>query len=115
MKNLLLALAFVAFTAPAIAAPACATIQSNLKEAASIGIPAENIAIIDDVEFISAYLGELGLPIPDGSAPQHMMLIATGTGGVYVGLVEQDGCIKYAKVIPIMQHSMALKAATTGV
>ena len=114
MKKLLLAAAFVAFSMPAVAAPVCATIESNRAEAATLGVPAENIVVVDDIMFINDYTKALGLPIPDDSQPQYMMFIALN-GQVYIALVEPDGCIKYAKTIPLVKHSVAFKAATTGV
>ena len=67
MKKLLLAAAFVAFSMPAVAAPVCATIESNRAEAATLGVPAENIVVVDDIMFINDYTKALGLPIPDDS------------------------------------------------
>lgn len=114
MRKFLLAAAFVALSFPALSAPACVTIESNRAEAAKLGVPGENIVVVDDVEFMNAYSIALGLPIPDDSAPKFMMFVAI-QGKVYIGLVEPDGCIRYSKVISLVKHSMAFKAATSGV
>lgn len=56
----------------------------------------------------------LGLGIPDDSAPKQILLV-TFADKAYVGLVEQNGCIRYEVAVPINLHVRALKAATAGV
>ena len=92
----------------------CRTVADNLREATQLNVTADKITTVYDVEFISEFLKETRLGIPDGSAPKGIMLIEFGPK-VYVGLIEQDGCILYQAAIDYGLYAMALKAATSGV
>lgn len=91
----------------------CATVERRLNEAKQLGLAESEILVVDDIEFINDYTKVLGLGIPDDSAPKH--LLVTFGDQAYVGLVEQDGCIRYEVAVPINLHVRALKAATAGV
>lgn len=107
-------LMFMAVSVRAAEAPACATSEMRLNEAKKMGISPSEILVIDDIAFMNDYTKAIGLGIPDDSSPKQIILITFDTKA-YVGLVEQNGCIRYEAAVPSKLHVEALKAATSGV
>lgn len=95
-------------------APSCTTTDMLIDQAKKMGIAQSEILLVDDVSFINDYTKAIGLGIPDDSSPKQILLVTFATKA-YVGLVEQDGCVRYQAAIPSKLHTEALKAATSGV
>jgi hypothetical protein len=116
-----LALAVVVFSIVAFApnakaaeGPTCSPLQEVAEQIKRTGLPQDKVTAKKDVAFTIAYLGALGIGVPNGSNPVGIVFVDFGDRVVF-GIVEPELCIKFANQVSPEKHKAALEAATKGV
>ncbi|MFU0504101.1 hypothetical protein [Pseudaminobacter sp. NGMCC 1.201702] len=99
---------------PAVAQQQCVPIAALVVEITNANIPADKVFVTRDVGIINAYVGKLGIGIPDGSQPIGLVTVEL-SDRVFIALVEPGDCIRHTGLMSIQRHRIALNAAIAGV
>lgn len=107
---------FLTFAAPARATDRCVPLPEL--EAQAETLSGQIVKMYEGVDvsagFVAAYTSALRLPPPPDSAPIGLMFVSLGDK-TWLGLIEENNCVVYSKVIPTDVHKRALDMATAGI
>lgn len=91
----------------------CKPVETVKQELYAAGLEQGQIVVVDDIGITTGYLKVLGKPPPD-SKPVGLFFVAH-ENSVQVGIIEEEGCIKYHAVIPLRVHIQAWAMANRSV
>lgn len=107
-------LAFVMFCLPALAQECTPVVDLHRHAIDELHIAPDNIFVIAGSAEAATYLSEVGAPTPPSDSAPKGLFIVEGSSIAYVGIIEENDCVRYSMAVPLPFHAQALAKILRG-
>lgn len=107
-------LAFVIFAFPALAQECTPVVALQRHAVDEMHIAPDNVFVIKGTPEALKYLAEVGAPTPPSDSAPKGLFIVEGVAIAYVGLIEENDCVRYSMAVPLPFHAQALAKIMKG-
>jgi hypothetical protein len=108
-------LTFVIFAFPALAQECTPVVALQRHAVDQLHVAPDNIFVIRGTPEALKYLSEVGAPTPPADSAPKGLFIVEGVAVAYVGIIEENDCVRYSMAVPLPFHAQALAKVMKGV
>ncbi|TGT76165.1 hypothetical protein [Mesorhizobium sp. M2E.F.Ca.ET.166.01.1.1] len=107
-------LAFVIFAFPALAQECTPVVALKRHAVDELHVATDNVFVVKGHAEALKYMAEVGAEAtPSDSSPKGLFVVE-GVAIAYVGIIEENDCVRYSMAVPLPIHAQALAKVMKG-